>query len=475
MTRPSSISEEQWATFPDAAREVLAAQADTIRRLEAVIDRLLARVAALEAQLGQNSTNSSKPPSSDPPSVKPAPPKPPSGRRRGGQPGHPHHPRAILPPDQVIDHKPSECHRCRHPLTGDDSDPIVDQVVDLPPVLRHVTHHRRHTLTCPHCQATTTADPVPDAATGYGPRVQAVAAYLSAAGRLGKRVVRQFFDDVCDIPISLGTVSHLEHQTSQALGAVHTAALEHTRQHDANVDETGWTEAANKAWLWVAVTTLVTAFVITRHRDRASFDALRDGATTIHTTDRYAVYDHLDPARRQVCWAHLARDFQAMIDRRNAGSEIGAELLAHAHILFEHWDRVRDGTITRGTFRRSYLPHLRSEVDDLLTRGSASGCAKTAAVCRELRAIADGLWTFARHPGIEPTNNAAERALRHAVCWRKTSYGTNSPRGSRFVERMRTVIASCKAQERSLLTFLSDAIAATRAGTPVPSLIPVTG
>nr|WP_088260911.1 IS66 family transposase [Fimbriiglobus ruber] len=435
----------------------------------------MARIADLEAQLRLNSTNSSKPPSSDPPSAKPAPPKPPSGRKRGGQPGHPPHPRTILPPDQVIDHKPSQCHRCQQLLTGDDPDPIVDQVVDLPPVLRHVTHHRRHTLTCPHCQVATTAAPVPDAATGYGPRVQAVAAYLSAAGRLGKRGVRPFFDDVCDIPIRLGTVSHLEHQTSQALEPVHTAALAHTRGHDANVDETGWTEAAKKAGLWVAVTTFVTAFVITRHRDRASFDALRGGATTIHTTDRYSVYDHLDPGRRQVCWAHLARDFQAMIDRRNAGAEIGAELLAHANILFEHGDRVRKRTLTRDTFRRSYLPHLRSEVHDLLTRGAASACAKTAAVCRELLGIADGLWTFARHPGIEPTNNAAERALRHAVCWRKTSYGTNSTRGSRFVERMLTVIANCKAQERSILTFLVETIAAARTGTPVPSLIPATG
>ena len=482
MTWPPLIPEPVWQSAPEAVQEILAAQAQVIAaqaakiaQLETVVAQLLARVADLEAQLRTNSTNSSKPPSSDPPHVKPAPPKPPSGRRRGGQPGHPHHPRAILPPDQVVDHKPSACRRCQHPLTGDDPDPTIDQVVDLPPVLRQVTHHRRHTLTCPHCRATTTAAPVPDAATGYGPRVQAVAAYLSAAGRLGKRGVGQFFAEVCDIPISLGTVSHLEHHTSRALEPIHTAALAHTRGHDANVDETGWAEGARKAWLWVAVTTYVTAFVITRHRDRASFDALRDGATTIHTTDRYAVYDHLDPARRQVCWAHLARDFQAMIDRRNAGSEIGTELLAHAHILFEQWDRVRDGTITRGTFRRSYLPTLRSEVDDLLVRGTASACAKTAAVCRELIALADGLWTFARQPGIEPTNNAAERALRHAVCWRKTSYGTNSGRGSRFVERMLTVIASCKAQERSILSFLTDAIAAARTGTPVPSLVPVTG
>jgi transposase len=475
MTRPSSIPEDLWATLPAIVREVLSTQADTIRRLETVVEQLLARIAALEAQLGQNSTNSSKPPSSDPPHVKPAPPKPPSGRKRGGQPGHPHHPRQILPPDRVFDHKPSHCRKCQHRLTGNDPTPVIDQVVDLPEVLRHVVHHRRHSLTCPRCRATTTAAPVPETAIGYGPRVQATAAYLSAAGRLGKRAVRQFFDDVCGIPISLGTVSHLEDRTSRALEAVHTAALESTRTRDANVDETGWRERAKKAWLWVAVTSLVTVFLIRRHRNRASFEDLRGGATTIHTTDRFKVYDHFDPGRRQICWAHLRRDFQAMIDRTNAGSPIGEELLAHADILFEHWNRVRDGTLTRRTFQRSYLPALRDEVHNLLTRGTTSACAKTAAVCREVRAVEEGLWTFARRSGIEPTNNAAERAIRHAVCWRKTSYGTDSARGSRFVERMLTVVASCRAQHRNILEFLATAIAAAHHGTPAPSLCPITG
>ncbi|OWK39103.1 Mobile element protein [Fimbriiglobus ruber] len=222
----------------------------------------------------------------------------------------------------------------------------------------------------------------------------------------------------------------------------------------------------------MAVTTLVTAFVITRHRDRASFDALRDGATTIHTTDRYSVSDHLDPGRRQVCWAHLARDFQARIDRTNAGPTIGEELLAHAHILFAHWERVRDGTITRGTFRRNYLPGLRDEVHARLARCRTCGCPKTAAVCADLCATADALWTFARRAGIEPTNNAAERELRHAACWRKTSYGTDSARGSRYVERILTVIASCRRQGRNILALLTAAVTADRNGIERPSLVP---
>jgi transposase len=162
-----------------------------------------------------------------------------------------------------------------------------------------------------------------------------------------------------------------------------------------------------------------------------------------------------------------------MIDRRNAGSAVGVDLLTHADILLWHWKRVRDGTLTRTGFRRTYLGWVRAEVRSVLTRGAGCGCARTAGVCRELLAVEPALYTFARVEGVEPTNNAAERALRHAVCWRKTSYGTDSESGSRFVERVLTVVATCRQQGRDVLAFLTDAIQAARAGTTPPSLIPV--
>ena len=235
-----------------------------IRALEA----LTARVAELEARLSQNSANSSKPPSSDGPQVQPAPPKPASGRRRGGQPGHPKHDRVILPPDEVIDHKPTRCRRCATPLAGDDPEPLVDQVIDLPVQLRHVIHHRRHTLACPCCQTRTTAAPVPDTASGFGPKLTAVTAYLSGVGRLGKRTLRTLLADVCDIPMSLGSVSKLEATVSRALEPIHAEAHQSTKGLDANVDETGWKQGQDKAWLWVAVTKLLTVFLIRPNRSR---------------------------------------------------------------------------------------------------------------------------------------------------------------------------------------------------------------
>ncbi|QEG31967.1 Transposase IS66 family protein [Gemmata obscuriglobus] len=221
-----------------------------------------------------------------------------------------------------------------------------------------------------------------------------------------------------------------------------------------------------------AVTTLVVAFLIRRTRGRAALDDLRAGSTQVHTTDRYPVYTHLRPHKRQVCWAHLRRDFQAMIDRSGSGQAIGAALLACLDALFENWYRVRDGALARSTCRSTYIPALRRQVGTHLRSGAACGCAETAATCAELLAVEASLWTFARVVGVEPTNNAAEREVRHAVCWRKTSFGTDSERGSRFVERVLTVIASCRRQNRHVLEFLTDAVTAHRTGAKVPTLVP---
>ena len=443
-----------------------------IRALEAAAVALEARVAALEARLSQNSSNSSKPPSSDPPSAKPAPPRPKSGRRRGGQPGHPQHLRPDLPPDVVLELKPDACRHCHTLLSGDDPDPVMHQVIELPPVRPHVTAYRRHRLTCPRCgRATCPALPA-GVSGGYGPRVQAACALLAGAFRLGKRPVAAVCRDLFGVPISPAAVCRLERATAEALAPAAEAARQHVAGRPANVDETGWREGRKRAWLWVAVTQFVTAFTIRLSRGRAVLDDLIGGPPGILTTDRYPAYDHLPADARQVCWAHLRRDFQAMIDRTNAGTAVGEDLLTYADIALGHWKRVRDGTLTRNGFRRHYLAWLRPAVRDLLEVGTGCGCAATAAACRNLLAVEPALWTFADAAGVEPTNNAAERALRHAVCLRKTSYGTDSAGGSRFVERVLTAVASCRQQGRDILAFLTDTIQAVRLGTAPPSLLP---
>ena len=469
---PPPLPDELLATLPPAVLAYIRALEAVIATLAAQVPALAARVAELEARLGQNSANSSRPPSSDGPHVKPAPPKTPSGKAKGGRPGHPRHDRPLLPPDAVVELRPAACPDCRHQLAGDDPDALVHQVVELPTGRPHVTEYRRHRLACPRCGRVACAELPPGVSSGYGPRVEATAALLTGAYRVGKRGVARLMGDLFGVPISPAGVCDLQHRTAAAIEPVAAEAHAHVVGTPANVDETGWRQARKRVWLWVAVTATLTVFLVRPSRGRKVLGVLIPGDLGVPTTDRYGAYAHLDPGRRQGCWAHLRRDFQAMIDRADAGSAVGRELLVHADVLLAEWRRVREGAIPRAAFTSDTLAWLRPEVAALLAAGAASAAARTAGVCRSLRGIEAGLYSFATVEGVEPTNNAAERALRHAVCWRKTSGGTDGASGSRFVERVLTVVASCRQQNRTALAFLTDAVQAARTGAAPPSLLP---
>jgi transposase len=469
MLPAQPIPDELWATVPPTAQAAVRA---VIAAMQQQIDGLRAEVTALRDRLNRDSSNSSKPPSSDPPHVKPAPPRAPSGKRRGGQPGHPMHTRPHLPPDKIVHLRPGACGRCGCRLVGDDAAPLRHQVVEIPPVRPIVTEFRRHRLPCPNC-GRVVCPPLPtDVRGGYGPRALAVCALLSGAYRVGKRGVARLMGDLFGVPIGPAAVCDLQREMAAALEPVVREAHVYVAGRPANVDETGWWEGRKRGWLWVAVTAGVTVFLVRLSRARAVLADLIPGKLGVLTTDRYPAYDHIPAHCRQVCWAHLRRDFQAMIDRQNAGAAVGEDLLMLADILLGKWKRVRDGTLTRRGFRQSCLGWVRADVRALLGRGAECGCATTAGVCRELLNIEPALYTFAAVVGVEPTNNAAERALRHAVCWRKTSGGTDSASGSRFVERVLTVVESCRQQGQDVLSFLTDAIQATREGTQSPTLIP---
>lgn len=380
MISPPPRPENLFASPP------LAAQA-YVCQLEAAVTQLGVQVAELQAKLDADSSNSSRPPSTDGPQFKRAAPRQLSTRRRGGRKGRPKHNRVVPPPDEVIDQKPERRRRCDALLDGDDPEPLVDQVVELPVKLQHVVHHHRHTLARPRRKARTTAAQPPEAAPGFGPRLQAAVAHLSGVGRPGKRPIRQLLADLHGIPISLGAVTKLEARTAHALHAIHDEALDHTRGLDANVDETGWNEGVKQAWLWVAVTRFVTVFLIRGHRNRAWFNDLVGPSPGVPRTDRHAVHQHLAGEKRQVCRAHLRRDFQTMIDRRDQGSELGEALLDHAEILAREWSKVRDGTRTRDWFGREVLPWLRVEVYLLLEAGARCGSVKNG---EGLRRVAVG-------------------------------------------------------------------------------------
>lgn len=463
MTRPDAIPAEFWDALPTELRPGLVA----------IIAALEARIAALEARLAQNSGNSSRPPSSDPPHLKPAPPRPPSGKRRGGQPGHRRHERVRLEPDVVLEVRPQSCRGCGEALAGDDPEPVVRQVFEVPPVRPHVAEFRTHRLLCPRCGASTSGATPPEARVGFGPRAQATAALLVGAGRLSKRVAARTMRDLCGLPISPAAVCDLGRRTAAALAPIHAEALAHVRTLPANVDETGWREGRRRTWLWAAVTGPLGVFRVAAGRGRDDLaDLMGRSPPEVVTSDRFAAYAHLPADRRQICWAHLRRDFQAMIDREDAGAAIGADLLLNSDLLFAAWSKVRAGTLARRTFAAKTLPWLRREVRSMLVAGAACGSRKTSATCRGILKVEASLWAFAKVEAVEPTNNAAERALRHAVCWRKTSFGTDSPSGSRRVECLLTTIETCRRQGRDLLDFLTQAVQAQRSGAKPPSLLP---
>jgi transposase len=476
MIDPPPIPHELWAKVPLDAQAAIAVAFLAMRQR---VDELEARLGDLEARLKLNSTNSSKPPSSDPIGMKRKPPTPPSGKKRGGQFGHRKARRSLVPPEKVRDTfvcKPTACRRCGHTLAGDDPAPLIHQVAELPRIEPVVDEYRLHRLTCPACRATTCGElPVGVPKGCFGPYLQAVLAMFAGAYRLSKRQIRQVAADLFTLSISTGMISKLERQSAAILEALYNKlaiAVHHATV--TNIDETSWRERLRKAWLWATVTPLFTVFTIAKNRSGEVAKALLGSEDAqVVGSDRFSAYDWIMARWRQICWAHLRRDFQAMIDRGGGGETTGRRLLSLSNRLFRHWHRVRDGTVEWSSFQET-MSGLRREVKQALSEGSKCSCAKTAATCFEILKVEEGLWAFARVKGVEPTNNAVERALRHAVIWRRISGGTDSVHGSRFVERMLTVVATCRQQGHNVLDYLTSCFEAERRGHAIPSLLPLT-
>ena len=445
--------------------------------LTAALEKALARIRELEAQLGQNSRNSSQPPSSDPPGT-PRQPKAPTGRARGGQPGHKQHKRERLEPDERIVLIPKRCQRCHRKLRGRDPNPRVHQVVDLPEIRPRVTDYVMHELGC-SCGARTRAELPDGVPTGaFGPRLTASVALLSGRYRLPKRTVKELLQDFFGIDLALGSVSKMEQTVSAALAAPVEEAREAVREQEVvHQDETGWFETPTdgrkaRAWLWVAVSAAVTVFRIARSRGaKVAKEMLGEDFGGFLVVDRWSAYLWKPRGMRQVCWAHLVRDFRSFVERGGAGARIGEKLLAHARLMFRSWHRIRDGTLTRATFQRR-MKKVERSVGRLLRKAAVCGDAKTEGMARDILKHEPALFTFVLATGVEPTNNIAERALRGAVIWRKISFGTDSENGSRFVERILTVIATLKQQRRHVLGYLTAACEASLHHRPTPSLLP---
>jgi transposase len=465
QTPPTGISEEDWAATPLAVRTLMT--------------ELLQRLVRVEARLNQTSRNSSKPPSSDPPNAKPRGAKDPSGRKSGGQPGHEGHGRRLKPEsevDQIVDIRAEQCGQCGTLLLGEDTEPERHQVTDVPRITPIVTEYRRHRLWCVGCGASNQAPwPATMPAGSFGPRVQATVGYLT--GRIGasQREVRDILATLCQTEVSVGSIATLEQAVSTALATpVAEAETYVQRQPVRNADETGWREKTKRMWLWISVTPMVTIFRLLQTRGAAGAKALLgEQVWGIIGTDHYAGYHWIDPRQRQLCWAHLKREFLAWSQQAGETARIGLALLAVEHQLFVLWYRVRDGTLPWAAFQVAMLPLL-ARVSTLLQDGVAGADVKTQGTCRNLLKREAALWTFVWESEVEPTNNCAERPLRRAVLWRRRSFGTQSGAGSQFVERILTAVTTLRQQRRDVLDYLTAACTAAIHKDPAPSLLPLT-
>lgn len=452
-----------------------------IAKLEAQVALLLARIAELEAKLGQNSSNSNRPPSSDTPAARQARPgKEPTGRSRGGQRGHKGWKRKLLPPEKV--NRTQDCfpNRCRRRGCGKrlprrpDGKPLHHQVVEVPAIEPDVTDYLLHAVTCDCGKVTRAQVPLGVPRGMCGPRLIALIGMLTGVYKMSRREAARLLGDVLGIDISLGALSESEADVSEAVAVpVEEARVHASEQATKNVDATGWRQAGQARTLWTIATPLVTVFAIVADGSRAGLRGLFASIRGILITDRGTQFGFWAMDRRQICWAHLIRKFASFAEGRGPAGQLGEQLLFWSQMTLHCWHQARDGTMSSRRFRRAMIS-IRPIVEGLLAQGERLGVRGVSGSCADILEHKSALWTFVDHEGVEPTNNHAERELRGFVLWRKKCFGSQSDRGNRFAARIMTVAHSLRKQRRHVLDYLTEACQAMLAGRPAPSLLPST-
>ncbi len=438
------------------------------------------QLAELKARLKTNATNSSTPPSANPLGADKPVKKKKSKRKRGGQPGHPPHLKQLLPPERVTETKhivPTECTNCQAELPRkegpDDPEPKRFQVVDVPPIPLEVIEYQAHARTCSCCGKVTQATiPAEIRAHSIGERLTAIFSYLTGAQGISKRGVEEIAETVFGVEIGLGTVANLEQEVSAALAPAHQEALEAVRKADVKyADETSWKLWGKLCWLWAAATANVAVFVIHAKRSALGLAALLgEEIDGILHSDRWHVYLQVPEERRQICWAHLKRDFQKVVDHGGPSVYVGRRGLRIVKELFAAWHAFQQGKVTRRKLKTLIEP-LQRRLGKTLVEGGLGDDARVAKFCENLLLLESALWTFVTKEGVEPTNNYMERLVRLAVLWRRRSFGCNSERGCRFVERILTVVQTCRLHGKNALEYVYNAVKNHRRGLSSPRLL----
>ncbi|HUA50078.1 MAG TPA: IS66 family transposase [Solirubrobacteraceae bacterium] len=436
------------------------------------------RIEKLERRLGQNSGNSSLPPSSDRPDreqqaeQKPRPRKR-SGKKRGGQRGHKGSGRELDPdPDETVEHRPSVCRKCGRELTGAErvvGRPARHQVIELPDTAVVTTEHRMLRVVCPGCGTHNRAElPAGVEQGAFGPKLRATIVTL-AAMLMSRRTTMALLRDVFGARVSVGSIDNILKQAGELLSSPWEAIKRAAQAAEVlHADETSWRRAGQRIWLWAALSATACCFRIDETRARSAARALLGEFDGLLIADRYSVYDFIDPWRRQACLAHLARTFQAFAERDGPAGRHGEAIRG----LIDEVIRA-DSSARRAGQRICWdegeLNQIHNRLMDAVEAGERCRTPELSRLCGTVLDIWPMLWNFTEHPDAEATNNRCERAVRHAVLWRKTSLGTQSEAGDRFVERILSIRETCQLNQRPLHNYLIDVHHARLTGQDIPT------
>jgi transposase len=459
----------------DAAQRELAIARERISKLEALVADLMKQVADLTQKLGQNSRNSNNPPSQDPPGLPPKSKKEKSKKKRGGQPGHQGHHRKLVAPDQVtlvVDLYPEACEQCTAKLEKiEDTMPTRTQSVELR-VQADVTEFRQHEVCCHQCGHKNRAKDengiIP--ASPFGPQLMAAVAMLTGVYTISRRKAMRLLHDLTGVKLSLGAVSAIENRVSNAVrGPVEEACERILAAPIKHTDGTSWSQSGVACALWTIASTMATVFRVIKTSSRDVLASLFGPTIGILVSDRAGALAFWAIERRQICWAHLLRKFIWYSEQAEPIAAIGRELLDCLRITFEYWHAFKIGQSTRDELKLR-MAAVKQQVKDVLLRGVSLNIRGLSKSCKNILAHEPALWTFLQVEGVEPTNNHAEQALRGAVIWRKTSFGSQSERGDRFVERLLSVAHTAKKQGRQVFEYLTQCCRAKLAGLEPPSI-----
>lgn len=449
------------------------------------------RIEELERRLNRDSRNSSMPPSQDPPKSRAerrrearAKLKELSRRKPGGQPGHEGKHREMTPVERVdrsTEHLPEAC-SCGHRFDGSEErvdDPVVHQQWELPPIRPLIFQYELLRLRCPCCGKPRLAElPAGVSWSAFAARLEAHIATLAGVYRLSRRQVREVVENVFGVPISLGAVDAAIMRMSAILADPWEKLREYIQKAQlVHADETGWRLSGAQQYLWLASSALAACFRIDPHRSQAAAkELLGEEFGGFVVSDRYVGYHWLDVLQQQLCWCHVIRQLVEVSERHGAPGKLGKKLVKAAReVIRTHRRYLQDDHDL--DWLGTELQPLRERIQALLEQGARGRHQRTANFCAGLLEEYDALWTFCdvQDIAIPLTNNAAERALRHAVLLRRIQGGTQSQQGNRWVERILSVRETLRLQDRPVLDYLIRAATAAHHGQPAPSILPAGG